>query len=114
MNVREIIVKSLKPLGVPVEFLSYKGKDDTYIRFFFYNQRPAFSAEDEESVKGHYVQIDIFTKNGNEFSRLEKEVPSKLKAAGFTFRNQYDDYEHETEIYHKILRFFYAQNTEEE
>ncbi|MDU0153981.1 hypothetical protein [Bacillus cabrialesii] len=114
MNVRSIITKVLKPLNIPVVFLSYKGEDETYIRFFFYNQAPAFSAEDQEKQTGHYVQIDVFTKSGTEYARLEKGVKDLLVEAGFVFRNQNDDYEPETEIYHKILRFFYAQNTEEE
>ncbi|QII49473.1 hypothetical protein G3M81_12300 [Bacillus paralicheniformis] len=114
MNVRAIVKKTLEPLGVPVVFSTYGGGEDTYIRFFFYNQNTALSAEDDEMITGHYVHIDIFTKSPKEYARLEKEVPKLLKTAGFYRRNQYDDYEEETEIYHKVLRFFYAQNKEEE
>lgn len=114
MSARAIVTSALKPLGVPVVFLKYRGADETYIRFFFYNESSALTADDSEKATGYYVQVDIFTKDPSEYARLEAGVKDRLISAGFGRLGQYDLYENETEIYHKVLRFYYAQNTEEE
>ncbi|AUS14872.1 MULTISPECIES: hypothetical protein [Bacillus] len=114
MSARAIVNSALKPLGVPVVFLKYRGEDETYVRFFFYDEKSALNAEDAEEATGFYVQVDIYTKDPSEYARLETGVKKQLVDAGFGRLGQYDLYEHETEIYHKVLRFYYAQNTEEE
>ena len=104
-------VKSiLEPTGVPVSRLIYIGNEDPYITFFFYNDQGEAFADNEEIVTGHYLQVDIWTKDS--FTALAEQVKSLMKNAGFTRIYETELYEKDTSINHKVLRFsYYEENS---
>jgi hypothetical protein len=104
-------VKSiLEPTGVPVSRLTYIGNEDPYITFFFYNDQGEVFADNEEIITGHYLQVDIWTKDS--FTALAEQVKSLMKNAGFTRIYETELYEKDTSINHKVLRFsYYEENS---
>lgn len=107
MSLNSLIINNLKPLGVPVAFLNYKGKATTYIRFFEYNQNGALYGDDQELKSRHFIQVDIFSRN--DYTDLVKQVKDKLKTIGFIRNFETEMYETDTDFYHKVLRFNFVQ-----
>lgn len=99
---------ALNPLDVDVAFEEYTGQADTYIRFFFLPQ-VQFDSDDDEQYTVHYVQVDFFTKW--DYTKLTKDIKEAMKTAGFKKNFEDQRYETDTELFHKILRFW---KTEEE
>lgn len=112
MSINKLIVDTLNPLNVPVEFETYEGEDDPYITFFCYNEQGEAFADDEEVATGLYMQVDVWSKGNIE--QLKTDVINLLKGVGFKRKNGQDLYELDTKIYHKVLRFFYFTENEEE
>ena len=102
-----LIINTLKPIGVPVTFQNYVGKETTYITFFTYLEQGEEFADDEEIVTGHYIQVDVWSK-GN-YLEVVNEVKERMKQAGFRRRSEYELYEKDTKIFHKVLRFVYEE-----
>lgn len=103
MNINKLIIDTLSPIGVPVEFQTYTGKESTYITFFTYLEQGEEFADDEEIITGHYVQIDVWS-TGN-YKDIAKKVKERMKQAGFRRRSENELYEKDTKIFHKVLRF---------
>ncbi|MBY6900383.1 hypothetical protein [Clostridium botulinum] len=114
MSINKLIIDALKSLNIPVNFQTYKGKEETYITFFCYNEQGECFADDTEIVTGLYMQVDIWSKRNVE--QLKIDTVKLLKKAGFIKRPSVPDlYEPDTGIFHKCLRFFYyIENKEEE
>ncbi|KMY59955.1 hypothetical protein L0P96_08465 [Anoxybacillus flavithermus] len=106
MSLNKMIIDTLKPLGVPVAFQTYEGKEKTYITFFEYNQFSALNADDEEQQTAHFFQIDIWSKT--DYTDLAKQVKERMIAAGFRRTSEVDLFEQETKTYHKAIRFSYV------
>jgi len=104
MSINQEVIKALKDIGVPVSFQTYTGAADTYITFFTYLDKPEQHADDKETITGHYVQIDVWSKK--DYTELVKTVYKKMLDAGFTKQSFYDLYEDDVKIYHKAMRFF--------
>ncbi|MBP3038064.1 hypothetical protein J9303_00895 [Bacillaceae bacterium Marseille-Q3522] len=107
MSLNNLIESTLEPIGIPVSFQTYPGEETTYITYFEYNQRGALFAEDEEKRTAYSIQVDVWSQV--DYTDVVKQVKSKLKATGFIRQYEGEIYEDETETYHKILRFNYAQ-----
>lgn len=107
MSINSIIMNALKTLGIPVSFQTYKGTDTTYATFFEYLAQGEAWAEDEEEITGHYVQVDIWSRGDN--TSIVNQVKSLMAEAGFKRTNEVDLYEADLGVYHKGIRFFYAQ-----
>ncbi|HBJ2609724.1 hypothetical protein FDA77_19185 [Clostridium botulinum] len=113
MSINKLIINTLKPLNIPVDFQTYEGKEETYITFFCYNEQGERFADDTEIITGFYMQVDIWSKGNVE--KLKESVINLLKQVGFKRKNGQDMYESDTKIFHKVLRFFYyVENKEEE
>jgi hypothetical protein len=110
VSINKLIKDTLEPLNVPCEFETYEGEDDPYITFFCYNEQGEKFADDVEIETGFYIQVDIWSKGNIE--QLKVNVIKLLKAAGFKRKTAQDLYESDTQLYHKCIRFFYAQNNE--
>ena len=108
MNMNKVILEALKPIGIPVSFQIYSGEKESYITFFIYNEKGEMFAEDEEAITGVYIQVDVWTKG--DYTDIVKRVKELLKLEGFQRSSEIDLYEDDTGIYHKGIRFFYAQN----
>lgn len=97
------IFDALRPLDIDVAFEDYNGSNDTYIRFFFLPPVP-FGADDDERYVTHYVQLDLFTKW--DYIQLTKDIKNAMKLAGFKRNFEDQTYEKDTQLFHKILRFY--------
>ncbi|SHH05900.1 hypothetical protein [Tepidibacter thalassicus] len=106
--INKLIIDTLQPLGIPVCFQKYNGNEDTYITFFCYNEQGELFADDVEIQTMFYVQIDIWSK-GN-YNDIAKQTRELLENVGFKRTSSIDLYEKDTGVYHKSMRFFYAQN----
>lgn len=112
MSINKLIIDTLQPLGAPVEFETYEGEADPYITFFEYLQQGESFCDDEESATGHYIQIDVWSK-GN-YINIVEQIKKLLKQVGFKRKYETELYESDTKIYHKVIRFFYFVENEEE
>lgn len=108
--INKIIIDALKPLNAPVSFQKYTGKASTYVTYHEYVERGEAFEEDEEAFTGHYIQVDIWSKQ--DYTTLVKTTKELLKAVGFKRLDEADLYEKDTGLYHKGLRFFYLEEKE--
>lgn len=97
------ILETLKDVGAPVDFEEYTGDEKTYIRFFYLPQ-DQFSANDDERYTIYYVQVDVFSP-GNLID-LSSQVKKAMKDSGFRKNYEVDQYEDDTKLFHKVLRFY--------
>lgn len=100
----KMILAALKDIGVPIRFQTYTGKEESYITFFTYLDRPELHSDDMELITGHFIQIDVWSKR--DYTDLVDLVHQSMIDAGFIKLNFYDLYEEELKIYHKVMRFF--------
>lgn len=111
----KLIIDTLKPLNVPVEFQVYNGSNIPYLTFFTIDDKGELYADNEEIATGYYIQIDVFSKGS--YTELVKKINKLMKKSGFTRRpSGPEGYEDNTKLYHKPLRFFFCveNNNEEE
>jgi len=107
VTINSRIMTALATLGIPVSFQTYKGTITTYATFFEYLAQGESFSEDQEDTTGHYIQLDIWSKGDN--SAVVILAKSLMIAAGFSRTNETDLYEADLAVYHKGLRFFYAE-----
>ncbi|MCD3351263.1 hypothetical protein G8V03_09720 [Clostridium botulinum D/C] len=112
MNINKLIIDTLKPTNVPVKFETYVGNENTYITFSEYLQQGEAFSDDGETATGHYIQINVFSKKN--YSKVVDQVKTLLKKVGFIRKNEHGLYEPDTQIFHRVLRFFFIENNEEE
>lgn len=105
MSLNKLIMDTLTPLGVPVQFMRYDSTADTYIVFLEYNQAPWLSADDEEKWTKHFFQVDLFS-SGN-YLTLVKKIKKEMKQAGFGRMFESETYDDDMKKFRKILRFSY-------
>jgi hypothetical protein len=106
MSLNKLIIDTLKPIGVPVNFQTYSGTATTYITFFEYSQQSALNADDEEQKTVHRIQVDVWSKG--DYTSIVQQVKDLMNAAGFHRTTEIELYEPDTKIYHKVLRFSYV------
>lgn len=107
MSINTIIMNALKSIGLPVSFQNYSGNEATYITFFEYSQMGEEYADDEESLTGHYIQVDIWSKS--DYTSHVTNVKQLMRDAEFNRLSEMDLYESDTFIYHKAIRFYYLE-----
>ncbi|TYS50088.1 hypothetical protein [Bacillus infantis] len=107
MSLNALIIKTLEPLGVPVDFQTYPGDATTYITFFEFNQRSAVTADDVEKRTAHSIQVDIWSLS--DYSDLTSSVKMALIENGFVRSMETEMFEEDTGYFHKVLRFNYVQ-----
>lgn len=101
----KLIIETLKPIGIPVGFMTLTTKEPTYVTFFEYNQRSHMQTDDELAITRHSVQIDVWS-NVN-YTNVVNQVRSLLKEAGFQRADEFEMYEDDTKIFHKAFRLYY-------
>lgn len=106
MSLNSLIIDTLAPTDVPVDFLTYGGANTTYITFFEYNQQGVLFGDDEELNTRHSIQVDIWSKDN--YISLVKQVKTLLKGIGFTRNFETEFHEKDTQTYHKVMRFYFA------
>lgn len=106
MSMNALILSTLSGLNVPVEYIDYSGSSSTYVTFFFYNEQGALYADDVEQETFYGLQVDVWSKS--DYTELVKTIKDQLAEAGFARNFAIDLFEDDTKIYHKSLRFNYA------
>ena len=109
--INKVIIEALRPLKIPVSFQKYSGRSIEYITFHEYFQNGEEYEDDDESLTGHYVQVDVWSKG--DYSNLVIQVKRLLSKKNFIRINEIDLYEEENRLYHKGLKFYYLENKEE-
>lgn len=107
----KLLIDTLTPLNIPISFQRYSGNVETYITFHEYFLGGEEFEDDEEAYTSHYIQIDLWSKS--DYTNLVKDIKDLLKVAGFNRLNEIDLYEEETKIYHKGLKFYYLEGSDE-
>lgn len=110
--INKLVIDTLKPLNIPVTFQKYGGKAESYITFHEYLATGEEYEEDEETLTGHYIQVDIWSKS--DYTDLVNRSREFLIKAGFKRLNEIDLYEEDTKIYHKGMKFYYLEDRESE
>lgn len=89
---------------VPIAFLSYTGKADTYLTYYTWFCKPDNFYDDENHTEIAYGTIDIYSK-GN-FKDILKKVKNTLKENGFIWTdNGPEVFERDTGYYHVPVNF---------
>lgn len=98
---------------IPVEFIKYTGKKETYITWQGVGENPIFASDDEITNSEYELDIDIYTK-GN-YLPILKEVKKIMNENDFIWTGDSPDmYENDTDFYHKTVSFLINKNIEEE
>jgi len=108
--INKLIIDTLKPMGVPIGFQKYSGKSNSYITFHEYLASGEEFEEDQESLTGHHIQVDVWSKE--DYGILVKNIKVRLLETGFKRIDEADFYEPDTGLYHKGMRFFYLEEQE--
>ena len=101
-----MIISTLAPTEVPVAFLNYTGGATTYITFFEYNQQGSLFADNFEQHTRHSLQVDVWSKG--DYVSLVEQVKELLKPIGFTRNSETEFFEDDTQIFHKVMRFYFT------
>ena len=89
---------------IPIEFIDYKGKSNTYMTYHEIDNEPELCRDDIPLYSGVTYDVDIYTK-GN-FLNIVKEVKKKMLESGWTWiEDSQDMYEEDTKMYHKTITF---------
>lgn len=91
---------------IPVKFLRYNGKEETYITYMMTDADSSLHGDDELLNYIEYYDFDIYTK-GN-YRSIIKALKGLLTGVGFMWepdRSSADMYEDDTKYYHKTLCF---------
>lgn len=92
--------------SIPVSFLKYDGKEETYITYQNIDMSGTLAGDDEILGYIDYYDFDIYSK-GNYF-KVVREVKKILKDNGFMWQpsmSSSDMFEDDTGYYHKTLCF---------
>ena len=98
---KNFIVDKVK---IPIAFIKYFGKEETYITYQSIGNNPALSSDDKTTNSTDTIDIDIYTK-GN-YLKIIKEIKNKMLANDFMWDGDSPDmYEQDTGYYHKTISF---------
>lgn len=107
MNINSLVISTLAPTGVPVNFQSYTGNATTYITFFEYNQQGTLFGDDTEQRTQYSIQVDVWSK-GN-YTHVVEQVRALMIGSGFIRNSEGELYENDTKTFHKYFRFYFAK-----
>ena len=109
ININPIIEEAFSDFEVnkkciPIAFLNYTGKADTYLTYYTWYEQPENFFDDEYHTEVACGTIDIFSK-GN-FKDVLKEVKKVLKKNNFTWTNNGPEtFDREIGYYHVPVNF---------
>lgn len=93
-------------IEIPVSFLKYNGKSNTYITYQETDKDNSLSADDEIINYVDFYDIDIYSKSN--YLNIVNKIKSIMKENGWTWqpsRDSQDLFEEDTKLYHKTLCF---------
>ena len=94
---------------IPVEFMDYKGSEETYIVYFSDGENGTFYGDDKVLASENTYDFNIYTK-GN-YLNILKEVKRKLYDNGWNWDEDSEDlYEEDTHFFHKVTTWSKERN----
>ena len=112
ININPLIEETFKNFkvgekNIPIAFLSYTGKADTYLTYYTWQEQPENFYDDDYHAEIIYGTVDIFSK-GN-FKNILKKLKQRLKENGLTWTdNGPESFERDTGYYHIPVNFYLA------
>lgn len=110
MSIKKRIMDALKPLNVPVEFLSRE--DDGIFPFIVFNvsETPCDFEDDEETGILYMVSVNIYSKADYNFEKLKLDIVKQMKEHGFK-KNQIPATEwlDNEQLYNQPMAFVYYE-----
>ena len=92
---------TVKNKKIPVEFMNYTGKEETYVTYISLGETPELHADNEAIASINTYDFDIYTK-GN-FLPILRELKKILKANKWRWQEDSEDmYEEDTRYFHKV------------
>lgn len=115
MDIVDLAAKALKVVsdeGIIVKQGWYDEKiKDTHITLWALDDNEGGFSEDDAEYEEGFIQINIW--GIYDCIDLKKRVKKMLKEAGFMYESGNDNYEDDTKIYVKQMRFYYISELEE-
>lgn len=108
----ERLMEVLNALGVPVERLSHKGGEDTFITYQILNGNEEAFADDEGHAEEWTYRIDVYSRG--DYTELLRNLRAHLRATGFyNIVTGPEMYEDDTGYYHMPVEADYMREDEE-
>jgi hypothetical protein len=107
----DLVSNKLSELGYEV-YWQLRPSTFPSLTFSFVNETGEVFTEDGEAETEFVMQVDVWSKN--DYTDIVNQVKEKLKEIEFHRIFEHDDFEADTQIYHKILRFECLKNNESE
>lgn len=111
MNINQLIIDTLRPLGLDVRYRVYSGSNPTYITFFEVNNIDDDYSDEENETEVHSIQIDLWS--SKDVTEIKKKIKQALKS-NFTDVTYQDLYETDTKIFHISFRCYFYEEKESE
>lgn len=100
-------------INIPIQYGWYdKNIKDTHITYLILLEVPENKSDDDIESLSYHVQVDIWSKNDE--IKLKNKIRRVLKKNDFIFIENKDDFEIDTKLYHKAMRFEILIDIEEE
>lgn len=78
-------------------------KRNTYIIYLIYDESHDFYADNNALSDKYLIQVDVFSKNSPD--ELAQEIEKHLTRLDYRLITRYNNFEKDTKLYHKSLRF---------
>jgi len=90
---------------IPIAYSQYFGKEDVYITYYIWLEKPHLFADNDNQSEYCYFTIDIWSK-GN-FKNIVESVKQKLKQNNFVWMdNGPETYEPDSGFFHVPINFY--------
>lgn len=104
MNINPIIERAFENYNVPISYMKYTGKANTYLTYYTWKELPDDFSDDDNDIEIAYGTIDIFSKSN--FKEILTDVKRILKDNGFLVTDVGSEmYEEDTQFYHVPVNF---------
>jgi hypothetical protein len=106
MNMIDYVSDALSGLGVQANW-NVRPASFPSITFATYNSRGEEYGDGKLTGTGHYIQIDVWSKN--DYTALVDSTKAAMNAAGFSWQDENDNFEDDTKIYHKVIKYHFKE-----
>ena len=96
-------------VSAPVAHLRYKGKETTFVTWTITGETPAMSADNFPLYSVVAVDVDVFSK-GNYLDLVAEIKRLMLESEWVWTGDSEEQYEEDTELYHKTISFEKERN----
>ncbi len=89
---------------IPVEHITYTGKEERYVTWTIINKVPSLEGNDECLLSTVIVDVDVFSKNN--YLDIENQIKKLFKENDWVWDGDSSEmYERDTKLYHKTITF---------